>query len=310
MDYMHKKTDRTLTSLERRLQTEYNQAYEETTKKLKRMTKTFQKKDAEKRVLLSNGDITQDQYIAWYKEYMMKGGRLQSIQKSLAEEMVKANIASMDIINATTDGVFMDNINYGAFEVEKGFGLSTSFSLYDKNAVNILANEEGLHKKINISKDMRWNTKNISSAILQSVLQGETIQKMAKRLQKVSDMNYNSAVRNARTMITGAENGGRLQAYRDMEERGLICKKVWEATISSRTRESHRKIDMEKVSIDEEFSNGLMYPGDPSGDGAEVYNCRCTMVADFDHATDEARKRWNDLPEDITYEEWRRGKNG
>ena len=64
MDQMHKKTDRTLNSLERRLQTEYRQAYEETTKKLEKLTKNFQKKDAEKRVLLSNGFITQEQYLS------------------------------------------------------------------------------------------------------------------------------------------------------------------------------------------------------------------------------------------------------
>lgn len=308
MDQMHKKTDRTLKSLERRLQTEYRQAYEETTKKLEKLTKNFQKKDAEKRVLLSNGFITQEQYIAWRRDWLIKGGRLQAIQKSLANEMVKANVASMEIINATTNGVFADNANYAAFELEKGFGLSTAFNLYDQNTARILADDEGLHKKINIRKDTTWNTKKVSSAMLQSVLQGETIPQMAKRLRSVTDMNYHSSVRNARTMITGAENAGRLQGYRDMAEYGLHAKKVWEATLSGKTRESHRLVDREEVDIEESFSNGLMYPGDPNGEPGEVYNCRCTMIAKTDHLDMSIAHRWSDLPEGLSYDDWKRGK--
>ena len=307
MDNMHKQAERTLKGLERRLQAEYRTAYEEITKKLEMLTKSFQKQDAAKRVLLSNGSITKEQYIAWYKQQMIKGGRLQAIQKSLAAEMTKANIAGMNIINATTTGVFTDNVNYGAYEVEKGFGVSTAFSLYDQKTAAILADKEHLYKHINIRKDTVWNTKKISSAMLQSVLQGETIPQMAKRLRTVTDMNYNSSVRNARTMITGAENAGRLQGYRDMEEYGLHSKKVWIATLSERTRDSHRLLDNEEAEIDEPFTNGLMYPGDPSGEPGEYYNCRCTMIAKTDHM-DKIANRWSKLPKDTSYEEWKRGK--
>jgi hypothetical protein len=131
---------------------------------------------------------------------------------------------------------------------------------------------------------------------------------MARRLKKVTDMNYNSAVRNARTMITGAENAGRLQGYRDMAEYGLHADKVWMATLSGKTRDSHRIVDRETVPIDETFSNGLMYPGDPDGEPGEVYNCRCTMIAQTDHLESWAEKRWSDLPAGISYEEWKRGK--
>ena len=309
MDKMHKQTDRELKMLEKRLQTEYKQAYEEISKKLERMSKSFQKKDAEKRVLLSNGDITQQMYTTWRQEQMMKGGRLYAIQKSLAETMVKANVASMDIINAQTNNVFAENANYAGFEIEDGFHLSTAFSLYDQNTARILADAEGLHKKINIKKDTTWNTQKVSSAMLQSVLQGETIPQMARRLKKVTDMNYNSAVRNARTMITGAENAGRLQGYRDMAEYGLHAKKVWMATLSGKTRDSHRLVDNETVEIDDTFSNGLMYPGDPDGEPGEVYNCRCTMIAQTTNLEPWAEKRWSDLPAGISYEEWKEGKD-
>lgn len=52
--------------------------------------------------------------------------------------------------------------------------------------------------------------------------------------------------------------------------------KQWDATLDGRTRDSHRRVDGEIRELDEKFSNGLMFPGDPSGGAAEVVNCRCT----------------------------------
>lgn len=87
-----------------------------------------------------------------------------------------------------------------------------------------------------------------------------------------------SAIRNARTMTTSAENAGRLDSYRRAKDMGIEVMKTWVATLDSRTRHTHRMIDGETVDVDEPFSNGLMFPADPDGDPEEVYNCRCTLV--------------------------------
>ncbi len=132
-------------------------------------------------------------------------------------------------------------------------------------------------KYLDIPKDQRWNTKQLNSKLLAGILNGDSIPKIATSLQDVIGNNSAAATRNARTIITGAENAGRKDSYEDLEEQGVIQKKVWIATPDDRTRESHLLMDGEEVDIDERFSNGLMYPADPSGDASEVYNCRCTM---------------------------------
>jgi len=33
-----------------------------------------------------------------------------------------------------------------------------------------------------------------------------------------------------------------------------------------------------RIAIDQPFTNGLMYPLDPSGSAAEVINCRCVLA--------------------------------
>ena len=58
--------------------------------------------------------------------------------------------------------------------------------------------------------------------------------------------------------------------------KGADIVKQWDATLDGRTRDSHRRVDGEIRELDEKFSNGLMFPGDPSGSAAEVINCRCT----------------------------------
>lgn len=55
--------------------------------------------------------------------------------------------------------------------------------------------------------------------------------------------------------------------------------KQWIAIEDNRTRRSHSHagVDGERVPLDEPYSNGLMFPGDPEGDASEVVNCRCTQ---------------------------------
>ena len=103
--------------------------------------------------------------------------------------------------------------------------------------------------------------------------------KIAKRLRNVQEMNRTQAIRSARTIVTGAENKGRQDSYARAEADGIILERTWLATNDSRTRHSHAVLDGETKPIDTPFSNGLMYPGDPDGEPSEVYNCRCALIA-------------------------------
>ena len=155
-----------------------------------------------------------------------------------------------------------------------------TFNILNPETVRKLEREGDItlpKKKVDVPKDMRWNTKQIASKLYQGILGGDSIPKIAKSLMEVIGNNKASAVRNARTMVTGAENAGRLDSYNDLAEQGVVQKKEWIATPDDRTRESHIAVDGEERDIDKPFSNGLMYPGDPAGDPAEVWNCRCSM---------------------------------
>lgn len=159
-------------------------------------------------------------------------------------------------------------------------GDDVSFTLVNEDAVKRLK-EDGVikvpEKKISVPKDMRWNEKQMASKILQGIQNGDSVNKISKSLESVVDNNKVSAMRNARTMTTAAENRGRFDSYKNLDAQGVVQKKVWIATPDDRVRASHLDIDGEEQEINAPFSNGCQYPADGNGPAEEVWNCRCSM---------------------------------
>jgi len=76
----------------------------------------------------------------------------------------------------------------------------------------------------------------------------------------------------ARTETHGAFQKGNYEGYK---QSGLPIK-IWVNVGDANVRDSHN-IDGEEVGINDYFSNGLKFPGDPRGSAEEVINCRCSM---------------------------------
>jgi len=115
---------------------------------------------------------------------------------------------------------------------------------------------------------------------------GESSKEIAKRIKDRyeswanpadSDITMTRAMTIARTESHAAVHYGHRQGARQAsDEWGLELTKEWIAARDGRVRDSHDAIDGETHKMDESYSNGLMYPGDPSGPPEEVINCRCT----------------------------------
>jgi hypothetical protein len=144
----------------------------------------------------------------------------------------------------------------------------------------------------------------------QGILQGESIPKLATRLAKeVGDSDRKAAIRNARTMATGAQNAGRVDSYKRAEDMGIEMEQEWRATLDMRTRHEHIQLDGQRQKVGEPFTvDGyeILFPGDPSAEGFLVWNCRCTLRGVVAGLEPQARKyRDESALEGLTYDEWK-----
>lgn len=283
IDAAHKATDKRIDQLARRLNRVYNRANRELTAKVDSFFAKFEKADAKKRALVDAGKLTEKEYKQWRKGQLMMGKHYKELQKQTSEIMLNADREAARYINGELSSVVKLNYNQVGKDCEravKGY----SFELVDDNTIqNLIKKHKTLlpYKEIDGKKVVRWNTRRVNAEILQGIIQGESIPKIAKRLtENVTGMEMASAIRNARTAITGAENAGRLLGQQKAQEDGIIMKKEWIATNDARTREAHAELNGAKVDIDKPFHNSIGYidyPGDPHADPANVYNCRCSL---------------------------------
>lgn len=313
MDKMQLQTDKDLEELERRLKREYRKAQKEVSEKADAFFVAFQQQDEAMRIRLLKGDITNAEYENWRRNQLILNQHYTELEKRLAQEYTRTNIRAADMINDSLYDTYANNYNYQIYLAEHDGKIATSFSLYDRDAVRIAVSETpGMIKtaQVDVKKNLRWNAQKVSSALAQGILQGDSIDHISNRLQAVTNMNRSSAIRTARTLTTGAENGGRFQCSQRLKAAGVEQEKQWMATLDKRTRDSHRMLDQEKVPMDQPFSNGLMYPGDMSmahSKPEEVFNCRCRYVTQFKRFPSTFQRSTDALEE--SYEEWKRGRN-
>ena len=279
-DTAHYQTDLKLEEMEKRMSAIYSRAEKEIQKTADEYFSKFAAQDEKKRKLLEQGKITEEEYTKWRKGKVMYGKRFTEMKEQCAKQLLNVNKTAIAYVNGELPEVYA--INYNAIEsAVDGVG-GYSFTLVDADTVrNLAVTDTSLlpYKEIDPEKDIPWNMKKINAETLQGILQGESMDKIAKRIMNVQEMNKTQAIRSARTIVTGAENKGRQDSYARAEADGIILERTWIATNDSRTRHSHAVLDGETRQIDTPFSNGLMYPGDPNGRPEEVWNCRCTVAA-------------------------------
>lgn len=305
MDANEKRTEKTIEELEKRITEVYTQAEKEVQEKLDKHLAKFAEKDEKKQAQLKAGEITKAEYKSWRQGQIATGERWANLRDEMAKDLTRADVLAMSMSKGVLPEVFADSHNFGTFQIESK-GVNTSYTLYDKDTVMRLIRDDPKllpDRNVDIPKDLRWNKQHISNAVTQGILQGESIPQISKRLERVVGMDKNSAMRNARTMVTSAQNAGRLESMKRAEEMGIPILKQWLSAHDKRVRASHQHLDGQEVPVKEEFSNGLMYPADPDGDPEEVYNCRCTIISDVDVENLDSAVT-SDEYTDMNYEEW------
>lgn len=321
-DYAHKLTDEQLAELEQRIAKLYKKAADELTDTVKAYFDQFKKRDAAMKEKLDAGKITDQQYKQWRLSQIGRGKRFEALRDKMAERYTNANETAVAYVNDATPGIYSLNRNYAAYKIEQ-VSDRADFTLWDEQTVKRLIVEQPdlmpyypKDRALKRGIDLAYGKQQITANVTSSILQGKGIPKIANDLQiRMQNMNRTSAIRTARTAVTGAQNAGRLDTYRAAQDMGIKLKKRWLATLDNCTRHAHAMLDGQTVDVDKPFKvDGyeLMYPGDSSAPGYLVYNCRCTQIAEIDgEDTSSGGRRAIDpetgesvLVEDMTYAEW------
>lgn len=296
-DEAHVWTDAELKKLERRIAAEYKKAAEELQEKIDAYFEKLKKRDAETKALIGtivNGrEYTEKDYQQWRLAQIGRGKRFEALRDRVSERMTRANEVAANYINDTSPGIYSLNRNYAAYTIEEQVGRDVGFDLWDEQTVKRLIVEQPdlmpyypPKRAVKRGIDLAWGKRQITAQVTSGILQGESIKHLADRLQNhIPDMNRNSAIRAARTAVTGAQNAGRMDSYTQAEEMGIRLKKRWMATLDNRTRHSHQLLDGQTQDNDKPFHSilgDIMFPGDPDAAPANVYNCRCTLIAEVE----------------------------
>ena len=318
-------TERELAKLEKRIRQEYGAAQKELADTITQYFADLAARDEQMKKLIGteqNGKTwTEADYRQWRLAQIGRGERFQALQRRIAERYTNARETAERYVNDATPGIYSLNRNYAAYTIEQVAG-DVGFDLWDEQTVRRLLVEQPAlmphypeKRAIKRGIDLAYGQRQIDAIVTSGILRGKSLKDMADDLQeRIQTISRNSALRAARTAVTGAQNAGRTDSYAAAEKMGVKTKRQWVATLDNRTRHEHGELDGQVVAVDEPFEidgYSLMFPGDPAGPPHLIYNCRCRIKAVVEGHEQSGQRRARDpetgqnvLIENMSYEEW------
>lgn len=206
------------------------------------------------------------------------GKQVDDILGKMAEKQFKT---VSDYLNTCYEDGFVGTM----FDLQ-GQGIPLCFPLDQESIVRAVQLDSPISSGLynHLGENVNELKQRITAEVSRGISTGMSFEKIAKQISLNMKGTYENpggsyayALRVART------EGHRIQCQASMDacykakEKGADVVKQWDATLDGKTRESHARIHREIRELDEAFSNGLMFPGDPSGGAAEVINCRCAL---------------------------------
>ena len=269
----------------RRLKTVYNQSLKDIEKKAKTLQDDINR--LETLAKLTEGDekekvLSMQQSKVYQKQYQ------DALKKQVSSILDNLQVEEFKTVDEYLQKCYEEGFLGTMYDLH-GQGISLAFPLDQEAMVRAVQVDskisEGLYSRL--GEDVELLKRRITAQVSRGISVGMTFQQVAKQLSDVTNIGFNNAVRIART------EGHRLQVQSGMDacykakEKGADVVKQWDASMDKRTRDSHAKVDGEIRELDEPFSNGLMFPGDPKGGAAEVVNCRCALLQRAKWALDD-----------------------
>jgi len=133
-------------------------------------------------------------------------------------------------------------------------------------------------KTMKFATEVNETTKeNLKNTLSQGIEEGESLEDLRKRVEHTFEVRQGAGARAvASTETLASVNGGWLEAYKQSK---VVNKKEWyHAGSSKNDRPEHIAISGEERGLDDKFSIGLMFPGDPDASPDQTTNCKCIIL--------------------------------
>lgn len=223
------------------------------------------------------------------------------IQQLMTDEQTQSKIYQLEYQKAIKGQIatILDNMNSHNYDYisdylkqcyEDGY-LSTMYSLHKQQIPLILPiDQEMVVKAIQLDsklskplyESLGINVNDLKKAIRHEVSRGisngYSYRDIARNIRNQMGIDLNKSIRIARTEGHRVNQQSTMDGLYAAKEKGADIVKQWDSTLDAKTRPSHQRVDGEIRELDERFSNGLMFPGDPEGSAGEVINCRCVLL--------------------------------
>lgn len=312
--------DRKQEEIEKRLRTIYREATADIVRRLDQHSRKLYENDEKKRQQVQSGKITEQEYKDWLRGQMFIEKLWNDQITEATDILLHANETANRIVEGERKAVFAENANYQAYQIEQAH-LGVSFGLYDDASVTRLIRDQPQllpPKKVDGEKDKAWNREKIASVITRGIISGDSIKTIAGNIGRETGISNEKAMeRYARTAMTAAQNAGRIEMLNEAQDMGIRVRKVWSAILDERTRPAHQDLDGQVRDVNEPFDSILghiMYPGDPSADPANTWNCRCALTYEYTDYPNQGMTRYDQMAGEsidyMAYKEWKAMKGG
>ncbi len=249
---------------------------------------------------------------------MTKYNRLVTLFDEVNAELKKLSGRTINHLIRLSGDVYEESFYRTAYAIEAGGGQGGMVAInWGKLAPEVISASiqnpiSGLTLSERLAANRTYIVTKIKQDVTQSLIQGESYPKMAKRIKISLDGDATKAMRVARTEGHRVSQEGRLECIDRAEDKGVDLKRVWSAALDDRTRDTHGAMDGQVADADGYFHspNGgkAQYPGG-FGIAEEDINCRCVIRTEIMGFSPKVRhvRGEGEVPYK-TYDEWKKAR--
>lgn len=248
-----------------------------------------------------------------YYNEAIKFNRLNKLIKSAAEEYRVAAIQAGKT-QAQASALAMSNNYYRQlYAMQWTDEASELFTFLNKKAVELsVFGTENKWKELTKDQQAAWKAlqpkagslsstlagnrtqdiKKIRQSLTRSMIQGDNFQSSARNIRKIIESSIAQAKTIARTEGIRNLSAGQYMTAQNLAADGVDIERQWDATLDTRTRQTHATADGQRENSQGFFIVGGAtgpYPGNLSSD-KESINCRCVVVSIIDGVSPTMRR--------------------